>query len=300
MGGLMNMYLSLQHSRNEQMKERAQKLANSSRGKRMMNSGRMKSYIKKREAALQEGASLRKAEEEDTSKGERVWFSRCILNGRLRHWVLLTHGMKYELRRSDHLGKDGAGANSQTSENEYVCNIQPYTIDQEKRDISLTELLVPEVDGYYVCLIGWTRMTEPQVSAVAQAALSSFGTYKLVRNNCQDFLRLVAEKILTGPKAADFEWFMSNTKTKYQKDQWLKPPPEEMLMRMLNRAMAQSQMMQIQMQNQMQQQMQNQMQIQMQNQIQLQLQTQLQNQLQMQMQMQMQTQMMSSMGGASG
>jgi hypothetical protein len=294
MGGFMDLLLSVQHARNEHMKERAQKLANSKRGKRMMDTWQMKRYIKKREAALQKGVDLRKGQEEDTSKGERVWFSRCILNGRLQHWVLLAHGMKYELRRRDHVDKDSPDTNTNNqgvenegkSKGEYVCNIKPYTIDQEQRDISLTKLLIPDVDGYYICLVGWTHLTEPEVNTIAQAVLSSFGRYSLLRNNCQDFLRQLAEKILIGPKAADFDWFMSNTKTKYQKDQWLKPPPEEMLMHMISRMMAQQQALNNSLINQSQTQMQ------------IQLQSQMQIQLQNQLQMQMQTQMISTMGGA--
>ena len=300
MGGFMGFLLGVQHSRNEQKKVKSQKFANSRRGQRIMDSGQMKRYIKKREAALQKGADLRKGQEEDISKGERVWFSRCILNGRLQHWVLLTHGMKYELRRRDHLNKGFPDSNTDNqdvqnegeSTGEYVCNIKPYTIDQERRDISLTKLLIPEVDGYYICLVGWTRLTEPEVNNIAQTVLSSFGRYSLLRNNCQDFLRQLAEKILIASKAADFDWFMSNAKTKYQKDQWLKPPPEEMLMRMINGMMAQQQAMNISLVNQ------NQIQMQMQNQMLMQNQIQMQNQMQMQIQSQMQMQMQMQMGGA--
>lgn len=307
----MNFALSVQHSRNEHMKARAKKFANSRRGKRMMDSSKMKRYAEKREAALEKGAELRKGQEEDMSKGERVWFSRCILNGRLQHWVLMTHGMKYELRRGRYHSSttpQNADTNAKVvegeSKDEYVCNVKPYTIDQEKRDISLTKLLIPEVDGYYICLIGWTHLAEPDVTTIAQAILSAFGRYDLLRNNCQDFLRQLAEKILIGSKAADFDWFMSNTKTKYQKDQWLKPPPDEMLMRMLGRMQAQQQALNNnlihQAQTQMHTHMQTQMQIQMQTQLQAQLQTQLQSQLQMQMQIQMQVQMMAAAGGGAG
>lgn len=302
MGGFTELLLSAQYARSEHMKERARKFANSKQGKRAMESSRMKRYIKKRDATLRKGADLRKGQEEDTSKGERVWFSRCILNGRLKHWVLLTHGMKYELRRRDHVGKDSpdTNTNNQDVENkgEYICNIKPYTIDQEKRDISLTQLLIPDVDGYYICLVGWTRLTEPQVNTIANTVLSSFRRYSLLRNNCQDFLRQLAERILIGPKAADFDWFMSNTKTKYQKDQWLKPPPEEMLMRMIDTmAMMTQAQNNLNIQTQTQQ-LQNQNQTQLQNQIQMQIQTQMQTQLQNQLQMQIQTQMQMTMGGA--
>jgi hypothetical protein len=301
--GFMSTPLALQYERDQRAKRKAAEFAQSKRGQKMMNSSRMKRYKEKREKVLKEGADLRQAQEHDTAKGEQVWFSRCILNGRLQHWVLMTHGMKYELRRREHVEGESAGQEPKgktgDGDGAYVCNIKPYTIDQERRDLSLTKLLTPEVDGYYICLIGWTRLSQAQTAEIAQTVLSSFGKYSLLRNNCQDFLRQLAEKILISPKAADFDWFMSNTKTKYQKDQWLKPPPDEMLMRML----VQQQNQMVAMQNAQHQQSHMHMQHmnqQMQQQMQQQLQTQLQMQLQMQMQIQMQNQMMMMSGAPGG
>ena len=78
--------------------------------------------------------------------------------------------------------------------------------------------------------------------------MAEFGEYSLLRNNCQKFLRNLSDKILINVKAADYPWFMSNTKTKYQKDQWLLPPPAEMMLRNLDR-MRQQQMQNMNMQN---------------------------------------------------
>lgn len=228
MGNAQSAYLSVSHANDKARKKRAERLANSWGGKMQMKSPQMKRYMKKREEKLKKGADLRKAQEEDETKGERVWFSRCILNGRLQHWVLITHGMKYELGREN---RDQPRTNSK--EENYVLKIKEYAIDQEKRDASLTELLVPDTDGYYVCLVGWTRMNKNEVANAGREARAEFGEYSLLRNNCQDFLRQLADKILISDKAADYDWFRSNTKTKYQKDQWLLPPPAEMMLRML-------------------------------------------------------------------
>ncbi|KAL9054913.1 MAG: hypothetical protein Q9162_003854 [Coniocarpon cinnabarinum] len=271
MGALQSTYLHMEEVSNKKQKQRAAKFAASSRGQRMQNSSRMKRYTAERDKALRKGADLRAAQEADDSTGERVWFSRCILNGRLQHWVLITYGTKYELRRDRNVGPG--------DEAQYVCNIRPYSIDQERRDMALTELGIPDVDGYYVCLIGWTQLPKEQVDAACHETLAGFGEYKLLRNNCQHFLKAMAARILKDT-AADYGWFMSNTKTQYQKDQWLRPPPAEMMMHILAR---QQQALNIANQNQLQ--------------TQTQMQLQMQNQLQMQMQMQMQTQMMTQAGG---
>jgi len=292
MGAAQSTYLNVKQHQDEQRRKQSQKFAESKRGQRALNSKRTQKYIKKREETLQKGADLRLAQEQDESKGERVWFSRCILDGRLKHWVLITHDTKYELRRSEHVVQDKQQDATQR-DNEYTYHIKPYTIDQEKRDISLTELLIPEIDGYYVCLIGWTRMSKEQIDAEVRAVSGTFGEYNLLRNNCQDFLRLVAGKILVEEKAADYPWFLSNTKTKYQKDQWLMPPAIEMLLR-------QSQSMQAQSQSQIQHQIHHQMQQQTQNQIQLQIQLQIQQQIQMQIQQQVQMQVQNSMMSTQG
>ncbi|KAF2471690.1 uncharacterized protein BDR25DRAFT_194562, partial [Lindgomyces ingoldianus] len=151
---------------------------------KMMNSKRMRKYMEKREAKLREGADLRRREEQDTTKGEKVWFSRYVANGRLRHWVLLTHGTKYELRRSRNVEENPAGSQGKPT-GEFTFFSKPFTIDQEQREALQSEMKMPEQDGYFVCLIGWTRMSKDQVDSACEEAFKSFGKYNLLWNNCQ-------------------------------------------------------------------------------------------------------------------
>ena len=284
------------HSVLEADKRRKQKqmakFAKSKRGQRVLNSKRMKRYQEKRLKALQPEVDRRLREEQDHTKGEQVWFSRYILNGRLRHWVLMMHGNKYELRRSDNVGVKES-KEERPEEIKFTYHMTPCTVDEEKRRAALAESSTPEVDGFYVCLIGWTTKTKAEVDRACTSVFEQFGKYHLLWKNCQHFLRMFADQILAS-KAADYGWFNDNTKTRYQKTQDLMPPPLEYLMKMLQS----QQVIQSQIQNQI---IQNQMQNQMQNQIQMQLQNQIQNQMQMQMQnqmmMQMQTQMQPNMGG---
>ena len=258
------------------------KFAQTKRGQRVMNSSRMVRYKEKRLKAMQPDVERRLREEEDHTKGQQIWFSRYIYNGRLRHWVLMTHGNKYELRRSENVGKENG--EERPGESEFTYHVTPVTINEEKRKAALAESSLPDVDGFYVCLIGWTTKTKEEVDLACESVFKSFGEYHLLWKNCQHFLRMLAEQILVA-KAADYPWFISNTKTRYQKTQSLMPPPLELLLKMQQQMTAQ---MQAQVQNQNQIQMQTQNQIQ--NQIQLQTQNQIQNQIQMQIQMQIQNQ----------
>ena len=255
------------------------KFAQTKRGQRAMNSKRMVWYREKRLKAMQPHVERRIREEEDQTKGQQVWFSRYIYNGRLRHWVLMTHGNKYELRRNENVTEKSTGK-ERPGDAEFTYHVTPFTIDEEKRKAALAESLLPDVDGFYVCLIGWTTKTKEEVDLACKSVFQQFGEYHLLWKNCQDFLRLLAEKVLV-TKAIDYPWFNSNTKTRYQKTQALMPPPLEFLLKM---------------QTQMAAQMQAQIQTQMQMQIQMQLQMQMQSQIQMQMQMQTQMQPAGGMG----
>ncbi|KAL6722200.1 hypothetical protein ACLMJK_001307 [Lecanora helva] len=283
----MGIVLSCMEADKRRKQRKMAEFAKTKRGQRMMKSKRMVKYKEKRLKAMQPEVERRLREEKDHSKGQQVWFSRYINNGRLRHWVLMTHGNKYELRRTENVqrqtGEERAG------EQEFTYHVSPFTVDEEKRQAALAESSLPEVDGFYVCLIGWTTKSKEEVDSACRSVLQQFGKYNLLWKNCQDFLRMLAEQIIAS-KAADYSWFNSNTKTRYQKTQSLMPPPLELLMRM-------QQQMNAAMQGQIQ--TQNQIQLQMQNQIQLQMQLQIQNQIQMQMQNQMQMQMQNSaaMGG---
>lgn len=270
--------------------------AKTKRGQRVMNSRRMVKYREKRLKALQPDVERRLREEDDHTKGQQVWFSRYIYNGRLRHWVLMTHGNKYELRRSENVGKESGEERS--GESEFTYHVSPFTIDEEKRKAALAESSLPDVDGFYVCLIGWTTKTKEEVDLACKSLAQQFGEYHLLWKNCQHFLRMLADQIIV-TKAIDFPWFNSNTKSRYQKTQSLMPPPLEFLMKMQlqmsAQMQAQVQQAQLQIQNQTQNQMQLQMQLQIQNQIQMQVQNQIQMQIQNQIQMQVQNQMQMQM-----
>lgn len=47
----------------------------------------------------------KRKEEERLNNGSQVWFSRCIHQGRRRHWVLIIEGTKYELTEGKHSGE---------------------------------------------------------------------------------------------------------------------------------------------------------------------------------------------------
>ena len=256
------------------------KFAQTKRGQRVMNSNQVVRYKEKRLKAMQPDVERRLREEEDHTKGQQVWFSRYIYNGRLRHWVLMTHGNKYELRRSENV-REGNGE-ERPGELKFTYHVEPFTIDEEKRKAALAESSLPDADGFYVCLIGWTTKTKEEVDLACESVFQSFGEYHLLWKNCQHFLQRLAEQILV-TKAADYPWFISNTKTRYQKTQSLMPPPLEFLLKMQAQMTAQ---MQAQVQNQIQMQTQNQIQMQIQNQIQMQIQNQIQMQIQNQIQMQ--------------
>ena len=288
----MGFVLSILEADKRRKQQQMAKFAKTKRGQRVLNSKKMKKYQEKRLKALQPEVDRRLREEQDTTRGEQVWFSRYILNGRLRHWVLMMHGNKYELRRSDNVGNNvKENREERAEEMKFTFHITPSTIDEEKRRATLAESSIPEIDGFYVCLIGWTSKPKADVDRICSSVFQQFGTYHLFWKNCQHFLRMLAEQLLER-KAADYPWFESNTKTRYQKTQALMPPPLEYLMRMqqANAAMMQNQNVQ----------MQNQMQAQMQNQLQMQLQNQMQNQMQMQMQSQMAMQMPTGIPGMWG
>ena len=270
----MGAALSIYDAGRRRQEKKMAAFAKTKRGQRAMNSKQMVRYREKRLKAMQPDVDRRLREEEDHAKGEQVWFSRYIHNGRLKHWVLMTHSNKYELRRSENVGDDTAL--------KFTYHVAPFTIDEEKRNAALAENGLPDVDGFYVCLIGWTTKTKEEVDLACKSVSEQFGDYNLLWKNCQHFLRMLADRIIAA-KATDFPWFYSNTESRYQKTQHLMPPPLEFLLK------SQAQM-QAQMQNQIQNQIQNQTQLQIQNQIQLQIQNQIQNQIQMQIQNQMQMQ----------
>ncbi|KAI1178012.1 hypothetical protein F4777DRAFT_158099 [Nemania sp. FL0916] len=251
--------------------------------------------LAKKDAKMQAEVEKRKAQEDNLTKGKPIWFSRYVENGRFKHWVLVIDDTKYELRRDDSNGR-------------YTANVAPWTIDKEKREAAIAERKMPNVDGYYVCLIGWTRKEPQELAMICDEVMTQFGRYNIVWNNCQDFLKTFADRVIS-EKALDWSWFRDNTKTHYQETQLLKiMTPDEIIA--ANKAAAQNQLhAHLQHQNQhrimhninemhvqINQQIILQNQINLQNQIQVQNQIQ-QNQINQQNQMQMQNQIqMQTMG----
>ena len=188
-------------------------------------------YEETRRRALQSEIDRRVEEKDDHTKGHQIWFSRYIYNGRLRHWVLMTHDYKYELRRNTNVGERNGKESSETWR--FIVNKERFSIDRMKRDaaVVVTEIDLFEVDDFYFCLIGWTIKIKKEVDDACDSVFQSFETYDLLWNNCQHFFRMVTKRIVV-IKAIDYLWFLDNTKTRYQKTQALKPPSEALLLRM--------------------------------------------------------------------
>ncbi|KAI1186139.1 hypothetical protein F5B17DRAFT_405098 [Nemania serpens] len=183
--------------------------------------------VAKKDAQMKEEVEKRKSEEDDATKGKQIWFSRYIQNGRFKHWVIVIEDTKYELRRDDASGK-------------YVANVASWTIQKEKREAAIAERMMPDVDGYYICLIGWTTKQPQDLRKICDDVMAEFGKYNIVWNNCQNFLQAFADRIIS-EKAMDWSWFRENTKTEYQEAQALKiPTPDEIIA--ANRAAAQQQL----------------------------------------------------------
>ena len=123
----MGFVLSLLEKNKKNQEKKMAAFAESKRGQKALNSKRMVQYKEKRLKAMQLDVEKRFREESDHSKGEQVWFSRYILNGRLRHWVLMTHGNKYELRRSENVGEENGEEHA--GDSEFTYHVIPCTID---------------------------------------------------------------------------------------------------------------------------------------------------------------------------
>ncbi|CVL06330.1 uncharacterized protein FMAN_03749 [Fusarium mangiferae] len=173
---------------------------------------------------LEEEVERRKAQEQDRSRGENVWFSRRIKDGHLYHWALFVYGKKYELRlpsrqKYKSLPK-GHLVGSLVPSIRYESKIAPWSMQDEMmrlRQESLDSEGKPYAQDYYICQIGWTKMSEKRVDEECEAAHKSFGVYVLGFNDCQSFLRQFAKRIIKQPEdcALDFPWFEKNIQTAY-------------------------------------------------------------------------------------
>ena len=61
----------------------------------------------------------------------------------------MTHGNKYELRRSENVGEESGKERS--GELKFIYHVTPFTIDDEKRKAALAESSLSDVDG--LCLL---------------------------------------------------------------------------------------------------------------------------------------------------
>ena len=180
--------------------------------------GRIREWLANRLAEI----NKRMAQEELRDKGSQVWFSRYVHHGRLRHWVLIIDGTKYELKEE----KDS---------DKFIFRIKKYrnwTVDMAKRNAALKEKYRPEVDGprkKYICLIGWTSLPPSELKSMADKLYEEFGTDRLLWNNCQTILQDFSDAILH-ERALDWPWFREHTKTEFPQDEEPPPPPIEMTM----------------------------------------------------------------------
>ncbi|KAF4851765.1 hypothetical protein CGCSCA4_v003228 [Colletotrichum siamense] len=198
-----------------------------------------KTIQKKWQEHLKTKAASRQEEEKSTAHGEPVWLSLWAFRGELRHWQLLSHCYKYELRRKQRPkpapeesdGSLDSSADEQTTEAEGV--VEPiddvtntsgfgrfyeaatrqypnYASDMEQRDRAIATRGRPDVQikgGLVsIVLIGWTDKTKDQVDEAFWQVEKNFGDYHLLNNNCQHFVRNLADLIVS-KKSQDWNWF---------------------------------------------------------------------------------------------
>lgn len=142
---------------------------------------------------LREIVRARLEKESDRASGEPVLLSYYISRGEFRHWVLHTHGHKYELRRV------GVG---------YGPVIKPSNYSEKARRAAILRNSSPEVGQYYYSVIGWTTKSKEEVDEACRRVGDTFGIYNWATNNCQNFLNALGAKIVTH-KAPDWQWFQA-------------------------------------------------------------------------------------------
>ncbi|KAK1999314.1 hypothetical protein LX36DRAFT_669582 [Colletotrichum falcatum] len=166
---------------------------------------------------VDEGYRKRLEIESRTDAGERIWLSHDVRNGRFLHWVVITHGFKYELRRGENKGASRAKRRlvDMGIGGEYYFNAAEATVSEERRRMAVTDYRKPIVGEHFISMIGWTLKSRREVRAAGDAVMGKFGSYNYVLNNCQDFLRRFAKKIVAR-KADDWEWFFEGALSRYR------------------------------------------------------------------------------------
>ncbi|KAH6884422.1 hypothetical protein B0T10DRAFT_564459 [Thelonectria olida] len=162
-------------------------------------------------------------------EGEAVWFSHHVHSGQLRHWVLITHDSKYEIRRprsfanfnvdmegdsADNAGWTAVG----TSEAQYEYRIQPCTINTEQVATATVDFSgLPSTDNLHTTgTIGWTDLSKDEVDTAWIAMLEKLGDYDILWNNCQHVLRDFAS-LITRKKADDWDQFIIQASLSHQR-----------------------------------------------------------------------------------
>ena len=179
--------------------------------------------------ALDREMKIRAREEMDSTQGEPVWFSRHIEHGDLKHWVLYTHGKKYELRLPDDRHFIGTAMGSGLSTSKIELRIDQWDQEKElflKRQQMIDSQGKPHVEGFYICLIGWTNKAVSEVDQLFHDMKTGFGSYNILFNNCQHFVKKFSDRILVPRKASDYNWFRENIETTYQRLLNLPPTAE--------------------------------------------------------------------------
>ncbi|KAL3295171.1 hypothetical protein RB213_001340 [Colletotrichum asianum] len=167
---------------------------------------------------LKKKAAERLAEENNTAHGEPVWLSLWAFKGELRHCAtgcFLRTGTSLVEPIEDVTNTSGFGKIYEAATRQY----SNYASDIEQRDKSIGTRAKPEVrtkGGLVVMvLIGWTNKTKDQVDEAFRQVERDFGDYHLTRNNCQHFVRNLADLIVTKP-SQDWDWFRKMSFKRYE------------------------------------------------------------------------------------
>ncbi|KAF1733589.1 hypothetical protein CRV24_007494 [Beauveria bassiana] len=167
--------------------------------------------------ALEKIVSARLEKESSNEFGEPVFVSHYTNNGVFRHWVLHAHGHKYELRRkAPSVARiEWQGSTSLFASAEYyepAVGVSGFCTELYKS--SVLAAYSPEVGSYFYSMVGWTTLAEEDVERECWEVFQRFGNYGLFYNNCQHFLRALADKIVT-TRAPDWQWLMKKSPSGY-------------------------------------------------------------------------------------
>ncbi|KAM3540107.1 hypothetical protein ARSEF1564_006981 [Beauveria bassiana] len=167
--------------------------------------------------ALERIVSARLEKESSNEFGEPVFLSHYTNNGVFRHWVLHAHGHKYELRRKAPSAAqiEWQGSTSLFASAEYyepVVGVSGFCMELYKS--SVLAAYSPEIGCFFYSMVGWTTFSEQDIERECWEVFQRFGNYGLFYNNCQHFLRALADEIVT-TRAPDWQWLMKNSPSGY-------------------------------------------------------------------------------------